>query len=307
MSEVMVHIERDEQPEASGPSLARRRTCVGCGARVDLLGAEAADLLRLVFAPDGAVNVGVVDARDGSFGRGAHVHARGPCLERAVKGGLARSAKGRITTVMSEEGAEPLSAGALARAIQRSMTSRILGFVAAGVRSRQLVRGADAVTVACHRGDAALVMVASDATAAAELTEVRRAIAEGRAVAWGSEQLLGQMVTQKLLAPVPVPANGSEAEAPPVAVVAITSRQLAEALRRTVQIADACTAIACGSPPTGGGRPRAGSGNERTARTARTERPERAGAPTGAPRRRRGQRASPSAAAVHAKNHRSDG
>jgi predicted RNA-binding protein YlxR (DUF448 family)/ribosomal protein L7Ae-like RNA K-turn-binding protein len=293
MSEAVIHNERVEQPEAGGPSRARTRSCVGCGERVDLLGPEASDLVRLVFGPDGTV---CVDAHDGSFGRGAHVHGRGACLERAVKGGLARSAKARVTTLVNEAGAEPLSAQALALAIQRSMARRIEGLVTAAVRSRRLAHGADAVTSACRRGDAALVMVACDAAAAAELTEVRRAVSEGRAVAWGSKQLLGQMVTEKPRAAVPE--NGSDAGAPAVAVVAITSRQLAEALRHAVQLADACAAIAIGGPSKGGGRPRAG---------VTPAHPERAGAPAGTPVKRRGQRAFPSAAAGHAKNHRSDG
>ena len=274
MSETAVHIPIAgvEEPEAGRPSRARTRSCVGCGERVDLLGEAAGDLIRFVFGPDGSVAVSAVDAGRGSraAGRGGHVHARGPCLERAVKGGLARSARGRITTVLDEENADPLSAGALARAIQRSLARRIEGFVATGVRSRQLVSGADAVTSACTRGEAALLMVACDAAsapapapmAAAELTEVRRAIAEGRAVAWGSERRLGARI------------------------VAITSRPLAEALRRTVRIADACAAIASGSV---------------------SERTERAGASTGTPRKRRGQRAFPRVTADHAKNHRSDG
>lgn len=264
MSETAVHIPIAgvEEPEAGRPSRARTRSCVGCGERVDLLGEAAGDLIRFVFGPDGSV---VVDAGRGrrAPGRGGHVHARGPCLERAVKGGLARSARGRITTVLNEGNADPLSAGALARAIRRSLAHRIEGFVATGFRSRQLVSDADAVTSACTRGEAALLVVACDAAPAdAALPEVRRAIAEGRAVAWGSEQRLGAMV------------------------VATTSRPLAEALRRTVRITDACTAVASSSV---------------------SNRTERASASTGTPRQRRGPRAFPRVAADHAKNRRSDG
>ena len=77
---------------------------------------------------------------------------------------------------------------------KRAMDRRIEGLLAAAVRSRRLARGADAVTGACRRGEAALVVVACDAAAAAELTEVRRAVAEGRAVAWGTKQRLGAIV-----------------------------------------------------------------------------------------------------------------
>ena len=303
MIEAVVHNERAGEREGNTPSRGRVRSCVGCGERVDLLGAGSHDLLGLVFGPDGAV---IVDAPEGRAGRGAHLHARGLCVERAVKGGLARSARGKITTVMDEEGAEPLSAAALARAIQRSMARRVEALLGTAARSRQLAIGADAVTSAGQRGEAALVLVACDAaltgSGATDLDEVRRAVSEGRAVAWGSGALLGDLIakiSQRLRATVP--GNGSEAGAPPVAVVAITSRQLAEAMRHTAQIADACTAIACGSPPKGGGRPRAGAGPLR---------PEGVRPPAGTPSKRRGprrDRAFPSAAAGHAKNHRSDG
>src|SRR6185295_17282216 len=89
---------------------------------------------------------------------------------------------------------ESLDADALARAIQGSMDRRVEGLLTAAVRSRQLARGADAVTGACQRGEAELVLVACDAAAAADLAEVRHAIAEGRAVAWGTKQRLGAIV-----------------------------------------------------------------------------------------------------------------
>jgi predicted RNA-binding protein YlxR (DUF448 family) len=299
MIEAVVHSERIQEREGSAPSRRLVRSCVGCGERVDLLGAGRVDLLPLVFGPDGVV---LVDAPEGSVGRGAHLHARPACVERAVKGGLARSARGKIATVTHEGSSEPLSAAALARAIQRSMARRMEGLLGTAARSRQLVHGIDAVADACSRGEAALVIVACDAGAATEATSVRGAVSEGRAVAWGSQALLGDLIAKISQRPrATVPGNGSEAEAPPVAVVAITSRQLAEAMRHTAQIADACTATACGSPPKGGGRPRAGTGPLR---------PEGVRPPTGTPGKRRGprhDRAFPSAAAGHAKNHRSDG
>ena len=46
---------------------------------------------------------------------------------------------------------------------------------------------------AFERGEASLVVVARDAAAGAELSVVRKAIAEGRAVAWGSKRELGAL------------------------------------------------------------------------------------------------------------------
>jgi predicted RNA-binding protein YlxR (DUF448 family)/ribosomal protein L7Ae-like RNA K-turn-binding protein len=175
----------------------RTRTCVGCNERVEILSAGPARLIRFILGPGGEV---AVDPKGGGFGRGAHVHPRRECVERAARAGLLRATKGAARTVVDagESGiAEPLAAAALARAIQRSMDRRVEGLLATAVRSRQLARGADAVTGACQRGEAALVVVACDAAAAADLTEVRRAVAEGRAVAWGTKERLGAIVAPR--------------------------------------------------------------------------------------------------------------
>jgi hypothetical protein len=97
-----------------------------------------------------------------------------------------------------------------------------------------LAIGADAVTDACRRGDAALVVVATDAAAAAELSEVRRAIAEGRAVAWGTKRSLGDSLP------------GGTSRSDGVAVVAIGSARIASALRETIHAADAAIGPARG-------------------------------------------------------------
>lgn len=243
MSEAVVHVESGAVREAVEAPRGRTRTCVGCGEHVAT--AKSADLVRLVLGPDGEV---AVDARGGAFGRGAHVHARPACLERAVKGGLARSTKGKALGVLVEDGSRlPLHAGSLARAIQEAMDRRIEGLFAAAVRSRQLTFGADSVTGACERREAELIVVARDAAAAAELTEVRRAVAEGRAVAWGDKPCLGRMVTLGK-------ARAADQDEASVAVVAILSRPIAEALQQAVRIADACIGAAAGGvPPKKGG------------------------------------------------------
>lgn len=225
----MVHVEGGAVREAEEAPRGRVRTCVGCGERIE---GDAGDLIRLVLGPEGEI---AVDARGGAFGRGAHVHARPACLDRAARSGLARSTKGKAATVLSEDGeALPLHAGSLARVIQEAMDRRIEGLFAAAVRSRQLAFGADAVTGACQRGDAALVVVARDAAAAAELTEVRRAVSEGRAVAWGDKQRLGRIVmTGKR--------PGGDSGGAGVGVTAILSPKLGDAVLLAVRIADGCT------------------------------------------------------------------
>jgi ribosomal protein L7Ae-like RNA K-turn-binding protein len=256
---------------------------VGCGERIAVSGRdggslgkpssapkppEATDLVRLVLGPNGEI---AVDARGGAFGRGAHVHARAACLDRAVRGGLARSTKGRAAVIVGEDGERhPLGADALARAIQEAMARRIEGLLSTAVRSRHLARGSDAVTDAWKAGEAGLVMVACDAPAAAELWAVREAVAAGKAVAWGDKLRLGRIV------------SSGNAEGAGVAVVALLSRPLAEAVRQAVQIADGCAGVAAlGEAERGGGRARRGG------RGAKGRDREQAGGPAKRERRAR--------------------
>ncbi|APR81053.1 Hypothetical protein A7982_06400 [Minicystis rosea] len=238
---------------------------MGCASHVDLAtGAEESrDLLRLVLGPAGEI---AVDVHGRMFGRGAHVHARPSCLDRAVKGGLARSTKGRALFVLAADGARlPMNAASLARAIQEAMDRRIEGLFAAAVRSRQLVHGAETVIEACQRGEASLVIVACDAASAAEPAEVKRAVSEGRAVAWGDKHRLGRMVTLGK-------SRAADQDVSGVAVVALLSRPLSEDLQQAVRIADACNGKVASIHP----RPRSNQGGSR----GRTEsRGPRAGPP----------------------------
>jgi predicted RNA-binding protein YlxR (DUF448 family)/ribosomal protein L7Ae-like RNA K-turn-binding protein len=262
------HVNEEREAGVDSPRPARLRTCVGCGEHIDVVASEDA-VIRLILGPDGAI---AIDPKGGGFGRGAHVHARRTCVERAAKSGLLRATKGRAHLISEAGEAEKpdanaaqvgpstvLSADSLARAIQRSMDRRVEGLITAAVRSRQVAAGSDAVTGACHRGEAELVVVACDAAAAADLTEVRRAVAEGRAVAWGTKQALGALLhpgkrAQGAIAHTRVQARLEAPEAPAgsvsagIGVLAIASRNLASAIRRAVQsrsaIAEGATSTA---------------------------------------------------------------
>jgi predicted RNA-binding protein YlxR (DUF448 family) len=223
-----------EERGASARSTAsegRARTCVGCGERVEVT-ARGSALVRLILGPGGEI---AVDSAGGGFGRGAHVHPRPDCLAKAVQRGLARAAKGRVHSIRSEHDAEellPLTAETLAAAIKASMDRRVQGLLVAAIRSRNAAIGADAVKSACERGEAALVLVACDAAAAAELSQVRKAVAEGRAVAWGTKVSLGNL------------AGGSGNEGTRtsgVGVIALTSPRIAAAVRAAVHTGDECT------------------------------------------------------------------
>src|SRR5258706_14587201 len=65
------------------------RTCVGCRTS-----GSPQDMLRLVVGPDGEV---VPDLGGGAFGRGAWVHPRVSCVTDAVRSGLSRGLKTKIT------------------------------------------------------------------------------------------------------------------------------------------------------------------------------------------------------------------
>ncbi len=265
MIEALAHVEREAIREAPEAPRARTRTCVGCGERVDVLDeGDRGELVRLVLGHGGEI---AVDAGHGGSGRGAHVHVRPECLDRAARAGLLRATKGKAHAVLDDRGAPPaaLSAGSLARAIQRAMDRRIEGLLTAAVRSRQAACGAEAVAGACLRDEAKLVVVACDAAELADLAHVAKAVAEGRAVAWGTRQRLGAVapgaVRGRLRAPQGVRPDaegvldGEDSGAPAtgVGVVAIASRSIAEALRRAVQAADRVSVV-------DGSRPRGPSG-----------------------------------------------
>ncbi|MGK4003100.1 DUF448 domain-containing protein [Sorangium sp. So ce1036] len=250
-------VSRQNGAGERGPSeRGRVRTCVGCGERVDVADARGArPLVRLILGPSGVI---AVDPGDGGFGRGAHVHPRRECLSAAVARGLARAAKGRVHTILggagldgaapsaegagegTPEGAAPLTVVSLARAIREATDRRIQGLVGAAVRAQSAAIGADAVAGACARGEASLVLVACDAAAGADLPEVRRAIAEGRAVAWGSKQVLGAL------------AGGPRERG--VAVMAISSASIAAAVASAVHVVDTCARIERGEDPATGER-----------------------------------------------------
>jgi predicted RNA-binding protein YlxR (DUF448 family) len=213
----------EDRDDGHGPV----RSCVGCSERIDVAGNHT--LVRLIISPEGEV---AVDARGGRFGRGAHVHPRPECLQKAVERGLARSAKVQINTLVTEAGELlPLTREALAEAIRRSTDRRIEGLLLSAKRSKRLAIGADAVRTAWSRGDADLVVVARDA-AVSEMNEVRQAVTEGRGVAWGDKVRLASFV------------HGASRTGPNdvgVGVVAVSSRTLAAALLEAIHIADGVT------------------------------------------------------------------
>src|SRR3954454_8366605 len=105
--------ERAARPAKAGPA----RTCGGCGQHDD-----AESLVRVVLGPrvgQEASSV-AVDVAGGSFGRGAHVHARKECLAKATKGGFSRAFKCRVEANAAE------IAGEIAAAADRRIAGLLM-------------------------------------------------------------------------------------------------------------------------------------------------------------------------------------
>jgi predicted RNA-binding protein YlxR (DUF448 family) len=150
------------------------RTCVGCGQRND-----AEEMVRLVLDGTGVA----FDLAGGAFGRGAHVHARPECIEKAARGGLARSFRSHIETT-PEQMRESLGA---------ACDRRMAGLLLAARRIGEVAVGADAAREALRKG-APLVVVAVDAGAIASDRDITGAAAQGRAIAWKTKDELGALL-----------------------------------------------------------------------------------------------------------------
>ena len=149
------------------------RSCVGCGERT-----EQRELVRIVLGPDGGL---LPDLGGGAFGRGAWVHVSPSCFKKAAQRGFARSFRTAVDCDL------PVLFALLADGADR----RIAGLLSAAVSARHAATGADAAKDAVIGGKSELCIVARDAAATATLDYVQRCIADGRAIAWGTKQILG--------------------------------------------------------------------------------------------------------------------
>jgi predicted RNA-binding protein YlxR (DUF448 family)/ribosomal protein L7Ae-like RNA K-turn-binding protein len=172
MAETKQHDETSDLGEKPGP----RRQCAGCAKR-DF----ADDLVRVVLDPAPAGSTLAIDLADSRFGRGAHMHASKECAQKALRGGFAKVFKCKV-----EGTVESLSEQLLVAADRR-----IEGLLAGARRGKLAISGSDVVRAAYREGTAALVVVATDAAAAAKLPEIQDAVSQGRAIGWSNKQRLG--------------------------------------------------------------------------------------------------------------------
>lgn len=205
---------RREAPAGEGDAIVGpARTCAGCGKRD-----AAGSLVHLALGEatpreSGArAHAVVVDLKGTAKGRGAHVHPAPDCVAKAAKQGLSRAFKCAVDATAED----------LSMQIDAAASRRFEGLLVGARRARHVAAGADVVVEACREGKAKLLVVATDAASAAKLTEVRDAIAAGRAIAWGDKRELGALLGRD-----------------EVAVCAVLDEGLAAAMERAHRLA--CT------------------------------------------------------------------
>ena len=192
--EARVRRATDETPPRAPRADRSERTCVGCGKH-----AAREDLVRLVLDP--STSRVVVDAKDGAFGRGAHVHPSVDCVSNAKKG-LSRSFKREVD----------VDPEALGRDIAAAFARRLEGLLSGGVRAGHVAWGSDQVEESLASGKAKLVLVAADAKSRPPTPDT---------LVWGDKMRLARALGQK-----------SAQERDGVAVCSITNVALATAVRR---------------------------------------------------------------------------
>jgi predicted RNA-binding protein YlxR (DUF448 family) len=163
--------------DAKAPSTGSKRgvrTCAGCGVE-----STAAETIRFILGPEGAV---VPDLAASEFGRGAHVHPVAACLSKACGRGFGKSFHAKIGVPEAQLGQD------LAQAVHRRLT----GLFLSARRTQMLVFGIEPI-VESLKGSAILLVCAVDARLDRLGTELTHAVAEGRAVAYGTAQHHGEI------------------------------------------------------------------------------------------------------------------
>lgn len=227
------------------------RSCVGCGGaeerqmvrgssrharRNQQLDGSARVLIRMIISPEGELAIDSGRAgRAGGFGRGAYVHADAVCLAAAAAKGLARSAKRPITL----NGA-PVTRTTLSATITEVYDRRFASMLGAARRAGAVEVGSNAVSAAWRGSRAHLLIVAVDAAAAADLSAVREAVADGRAVVWGNKEELARTVT---IARRHGDESDSDASGAGVGVVAVTDTRFAHALQETRHVIESVCVV----------------------------------------------------------------
>lgn len=158
------------------------RSCVGCRAS-----GSPQDLVRLVVGPEGEV---VPDIGGSAFGRGAWVHPRATCVRDAVRGGLSRGLKTKVTA----------DAAAVTGLLRDAAARRAVSLLKSAQRARRTALGTTALEEAERDGRVELLVLASDAKASADLSAVQRLAARGRVRIFMTKSELGAAMGRDELA-----------------------------------------------------------------------------------------------------------
>jgi ribosomal protein L7Ae-like RNA K-turn-binding protein len=117
----------------------------------------------------------------GAFGRGAWVHPRPSCVADAVRGGLSRGLKTKVTTSVEQ----------VTTRLREAAARRTLSLLQAAQRARKAALGTTALEEAERDGRVELLVMAGDAKASAELPAVKRLVAQGRVRLFKTKAELG--------------------------------------------------------------------------------------------------------------------
>ena len=215
----MLTMTNNDDSSAKTAPRRNERTCAGCGKH-----APAEELVRVVHDPSSGEIA--VDLAGSGFGRGAHFHPSPDCVAKALKGGLARVFKSKVTGDAQSIGEE----------IVKAADRRIEGLLTGARRAGQLAVGSDVVVEALKENRAELVVVARDAAAATKLFEVERAIASGKALAFSDKQRLGSLMGRD-----------------EVAVIAVLHPGVATAAAQTYRMSGSFRGAAAGAAPVAAG------------------------------------------------------
>ena len=134
--------------------------------------------MRLIVGPDGEV---VPDLGGGAFGRGAWVHPRPACVADAVRGGLSRGLKTKITTSVSE----------VNELLRQAASRRVVSLLQAAQRAQLAALGTTALEEAERDDSVQLLVLAGDAKASAQLSPVMRLAQRGRVRLFKTKAELG--------------------------------------------------------------------------------------------------------------------
>ena len=184
------------------------RTCAGCREVTDARDESLDRLVRVVLGPSGEA---VPDLSGSGFGRGAWVHPREACIAKALPRGFSKSMKGTVTTSVAE----------FVSALRAQAERRAYSLIGSAFRARKAAAGSTAVRDAFTAGQVKLVLVATDARAAAETPWVDALVVSGKARAFGSKELLGRVIGR-----------------PETGVIAILDDGITTALVHTLNVAE---------------------------------------------------------------------